>query len=815
MRRTQLLAAGLSLLAAGALFAQNNALSDGLLKVEVEPRAGFISGKGQLHGFVVTGLYIGGRTRDLTREATFDVANETIVRQTEPGLFEALDEGVSTVTARFKGQSASAAIVVSPARSKTWEFFTDIAPVFSKFGCNASSCHGALNGQNEFKLSLFGYDPDADYEAVVHKSAGRRIDRKTPEQSLIVAKPTFAIPHGGGQRFSVDAPEYHTLLEWIQAGAPKGDGKGPRLTSLEIAPAGFRVLDEAGDHQQLIVIGHYSDNSQADVTRSVQYVASDDTVAEISPLGLVTAKTSGETNVLVRSMGQLASTRIGVAQPVSEEAPQPPRRNFVDEFIFSKLDRMRIPPAPVTGDAQFLRRVYLDLIGTLPTEDEVNAFVTDDRADKRHDVIDALLTQPQYGQFWAQKWGDLFMLAPLQVPDNSLYAHEYFRRNFAQDKPYDEVAREMITALGSVGEIGPANFYTRTNRRVTEEYATFVSQTFLGVSLECARCHDHPRERWTRDDFLGTAAFFSQVKIKEGLSYKPFEYLVTLDYPAEFKHPQTLQVVRPRLLGGIEPPIRPMTDRRQVLAAWLTAPENPFFARATVNRIWKELMGRGLVEPTDDFRATNPPSHPELLDRLAAFLVENGYRLKPLMALISKSATYQLASAANAVNAEDGLNYSHYAIRRLRAEQLLDAVSDVTGVPEKFPGFYRGKRAIDLPDSGVNSYFLEQFDRSPRDVASCTRLATTTVSQAMHMLAGDTLNAKISSPEGRLAAMIEEGVSREDIVRRFYLLALSRAPTEREIGQAAAFVSKRSDRKQGLEGFVWALLNSKEFLFNH
>ena len=373
----------------------------------------------------------------------------------------------------------------------------------------------------------------------------------------------------------------------------------------------------------------------------------------------------------------------------------------------------------------------------------------------------------------------------------------------------------MITGLGTMAEVGPNNFYTRANRRTIEEYSTFVSQTFLGVSLECARCHDHPRERWTRDDLLGIAAFFSQVKIKEGVSYRPFEGLVSLDYTAEFKHPQTLQIIRPRLLNGSEPPIRPMVDRREVLANWIVSPDNPYFAKATVNRVWKQLMGRGLVDPVDDFRVTNPPSHPELLDRLTAYFIEHGFRMRPLMALIAKSSAYQLSAATNASNAEDSINYSHYLMRRLTAEQLLDAVSNVTGVPETFRGFHRGTRAIDLPDSGVPSYFLDTFDRPIRDVAKCERNTTTTITQAMHFLTGETLHSKISSPEGSLDKLVSGGASDDRIIQSFYLAALSRAPDTSEMQTAKRFLSEQPDRRKGLQGIVWALLNSKEFLFNH
>lgn len=789
--------------------------SAGALKsVVIEPQAGFIYGPGQSHSFVVSGYYQDGSIRDLTRDAAYSVSDTALLAPSGKGVFRALAEGVGTITVSFQGHSAVAAVVVRPLRNKTWEFAADIAPIFSKLGCNGSNCHGALNGQSSFKLSLFGYDTDADYEAVVTLSGGRRVNVSKPEESLLVQKPVMLKPHGGGKRMEKDSLEYTTLVRWIREEAPKGKAAVNRLVSLRVSPQELRVLGASDERQQLFVSGYYSDGSQADLSSVVQYTSSDDSIASIDSSGLVIPKRNGEVTILVRSLGRVASARIAVALNPPPPVHRISRRNFIDEFIFDKLAQVKIQPSPVIDDAGFLRRLSLDLIGALPAREEVLTFQQDTRPDKRQRLVDALLERPEYGEFWAQKWGDLFMMAPLMVHDNSMYSHEYFRQNFASDKPYNEVAHEMITGLGTMAEVGPNNFYTRENRRVHEEYSTFVTQTFLGLSLECARCHDHPREKWTRDDFLGIAAFFSQVKIKEGVSYRPFEGLVTLNYRAEFKHPQTLQIMRPRLLDGTEPGIRPMVDRREVLAAWITSPDNPYFARATVNRVWRQLMGRGLVEPVDDFRDTNPPSHPELLDKLAAYFVENGFRMKPLMSLIAKSITYQLASAVNETNAGDGLNYSRYYIRRLTAEQLLDAISAVTEAPEKFRGFYLGKRAIDLPDSGVPSYFLDTFDRPIRDVAKCERTITTTVTQAMHSLGGETYHAKLADPEGALARMLGAGASNEEIIRLFYLSAVSRLPDDGEMEAAKKYVSERP-RDRGLQGVIWSLLNSKEFLFNH
>jgi len=789
-----------------------------LRKITIEPTAGFISGVGGSHTFVVSGHYQDGFVADLTRDAVFTTSDPGVARIGPRGTVISTAEGVARITAKSGTHSAEAALVVTPARPKTWQFYSDIAPIFSKLGCNNNACHGAQNGQNGFKLSLFGYDAPVDYDAVVKNSDGRRINRTEPEKSLILQKPSFGVPHGGGKLMEKNSLEYTTMLQWIRDGAPIGASGGAKLLSVQMLPGGLRVLENLSERQQIAAVGTYSDGSRVDLTEKVRYTSSDEVIATVSSSGLVTPKRNGEVSVLIRTLGHLDAIRVAVAVrpdlPVAT-ANSPAVRNFVDEVVFGKLRKLKIASAPASTDAQFLRRVYLDTIGTLPTPEESLAFLNDADPNRRDKLIDALLDRPEYAQFWALKWGDLFMIRDIFNMNNTPYAHEYFRRNFAEDRPYTEVAREMLTGVGSLAEVGPNNFYSREDRRSTEEYATLVSQTLLGVSLECARCHDHPKEKWKRDDFLGLAAFFSQVKMKERNGYRPFEGFVVLNYAADFKHPQSRQVVRPRLLDGSEPVIGPMIDRREVLAQWVTAQGNPFFARATVNRVWKQLFGKGIVDPVDDFRVTNPPSNPELLDGLAEYFIEHNFRFKPLMKLMLRSSTYQLASASNESNAEDSTNYSRYYVRKLTAEQLLDAVGDVTGAPERFQGFYRGKRAIDLPDPGVPSYFLATFNRPIRDTAKCERTGTPTITQAMHFMNGDAVQGKVASPEGRLLEMIASGATDDRIIEHFYLAANSRLPKPEEVALAKAFISKQANREFGLQGVAWALLNSKEFLFNH
>jgi hypothetical protein len=789
-----------------------------LVKITVEPTAGFISGAGGSHRFIVSGQYADGFIADLTRAAVFTSSDPQIATVGSPGVVISTGEGVARISVKRGRHSADAALIVTQARPKTWQFDADIAPVFSKLGCNNSACHGALNGQNGFKLSLFGYDAPSDYDAIVKHSDARRIDRQHPEQSLLLRKASFGVAHGGGKLMEKNSLEYTTLLQWIRDGVPMGVTGGPTLLSVKMLPGGFRVLENLSERLQMAAIGTYSDGARVDLTEKVRYSSSDETIASVDATGLVTPKRNGEVTVLIRTLGRLDAMRVAVAvRPELPELSQqsPPVRNFVDEVVFTKLRKLKIAPSQLSTDAQFFRRVYLDAIGRLPTAQESSAFLNDSDPNKRDKLIDELLDRPEYAQFWALKWGDLFMIRDIFNMNNTPFAHEYFRRNFAEDRPYTEVVREMLTGVGPLAEVGPNNFYSREDRRPAEEYATLVSQTLLGVSLECARCHDHPKEKWKRDDFLGLAAFFSQVKMKERNGYRPFEGFVVLDYTAEFKHPQSRQVVRPRLLDGSEPVIGPMRDRRELLAQWTTAASNPFFARATVNRVWKQLFGKGIVDPVDDFRVTNPASNPELLDRLADYFVEHNFRFKPLMKLMLRSSAYQLASASNESNAEDSINFSRYYVRKLTAEQLLDAVSDVTGVPERFQSFYRGKRAIDLPDPGVPSYFLATFNRPIRDTAKCERTGAPTITQAMHFMNGDAIQGKVKTPEGRLHEMVAAGATDEQIIEHFYLAAYSRKSKPEELTLAKSFVSKQANRHVALQGLVWALLNGKEFLFNH
>ncbi|HEV8130614.1 MAG TPA: DUF1553 domain-containing protein [Acidobacteriota bacterium] len=797
-----------------------------LEEISIEPASIVISGIGESQTVIVTGRFADGSLRDVTRLAEFSVAPPAPVSSHsltlhaplaieigKSGVITSKSLGLAQVKVVVSNQTAFASVSVKDSgRTEKLNFAADIAPVFSRVGCNSSNCHGALNGQGGFKLSLFGYDPDADYRAIVKDGNGRRVDLKFPEESLILMKPTFTIRHGGGQLFSEDSLEYRALLNWISAGAPQGKPGGPRLEQILVYPRDQRFLTTAEARQQLVVIGKYTDGREVDITRQVRYHSSDETVAVVSPNGLVSPRRSGEANIMIRSLGAVGVAQVAVVlRPAVENYPRTPRNSYIDDLVFRKLEKLQIIPSDLCTDNEFIRRVYLDLIGTLPTAPEVQRFLNDRSPAKRSRLIDALFRRPEYADFWSLKWGDLLTNSPQFLYNGTAYFQAWLREAFATNRPYDVTVRQLLASSGGTYQALPTNFYAAGKK--PEDMVTFTSQAFLGVSLECARCHDHPNERWKRDDFLGMAAFFSQVKFKNGVRNN--ERFLYIDPDKEFQHPQTKQIVPAKLLGGPQVFFWPQEDRRARLAAWLTSPSNLYFARAAVNRIWREFMGRGIVDPVDDLRFTNPPSNPALLDRLARDFVEHGFDLQHLMKRILNSRTYQLSSKTNDTNRDDSSGYSHYTMRRLTAEQLADAIAQVTAVPEKYPFFYPGKRAIQLPDPIVDSYFLTIFDRATRENATCTRKQTASLAQSLNLVSGEMINAKLRNQGSPLVRLIGQARSDRDIVRYFYLAALGRRPRVQEMELAIQAIAKSNSRREGLEDFAWALLNSKEFLYNH
>ena len=778
----------------------------------IEPDVAFIRGVGSTHTLLFTAIDSEGSRLDVTPDVLVTVDAPDVVRGTSPGTFQARKFGFAKLRAVYRDLRAEAAVIVQPRRSSRVDFATEVAPIFSQRGCNNTNCHGALNGQSGFKLSLFGYDPDADFDAIVHHSEGRRIDRDRPDESLLLMKPTFEISHGGGHLIRRESFDYQTLVDWIRDGAPKHAGDVARLQRIQVYPDNFTVLEGPGAIQQIVVVGHYTDGSQQDLTQRVRYSTETNEVLEVSQEGKVTARSAGEETVLVRTLGHVQALRMGVtATGLAKSQPIEPA-NFIDELVFDKLGKLNVPYSNLSTDAEFIRRVYLDTIGIVPTAEETRRFLHDPSDDRRARLVDALLKRPEYAEFWAVKWGDLFANSVLTSSDGTAYLQDWLRRAFEENMPYDEFVTRILTSTGSTWEVGAVNFFSRS----IEDVTTLASQAFLGLGIECARCHDHPSAEWTREDFLSMAAFFSQVTGK-GRRPPPVESIRYIEYDKEFRHPETKQVVRPRFLDGSEPLIRPLEDRRAVLARWMTSKDNPWFARATVNRFWNQFMGRPLVDPVDDFRSSNPATNEALLNRLAGDFVENGYDLHHLIRTIANSNTYQLSSVPEPGNRSDEINYSRYYLKRLTAEQLIDSIVQITGVPQDYLGYYPGARAVNLADPGVPSAFLDMFDRPKRDAAKCERNESVSLRQAMHLLVGDTLNEKIraSAESGELARLLRDGKSDGEIVEHLYLTALSRLPEPNERDDCRTVISRAKDRSTGLQNVLWALVSTNEFLYNH
>lgn len=695
-------------------------------------------------------------------------------------------------------------------------FANDIVPILTKSGCANSNCHGSIRGQAGFKLSLFGYEPELDYAAIVKDAAGRRIDRSNPAKSLILQKPTSAVPHGGGERFRAGSLEYNAILDWINSGADYDTPGTPRLKILRVSPEEM-LITGIGSHANVSVTGVYTDGSTADLTRKVQYTPNDESVIEISPGGKIRTLRAGETAIMVRTLGKAVAVRVAVVAKLSmENYPELARNNFVDDLVFTKLRRLNIIPSPLSSDQEFLRRVYLDIVGVLPTLEETRLFLASTEPQKRAKLIDSLLERPEYAEVWATRFSDLFRVGLLdQGSKGGRLIYNWIRKAIRDDKPYNQFATELLTASGNLFFNPTANFYYVTEFAEPENYATNISQVFLGIRLECARCHNHPWEKWTQDDFWGFAAFFARLGVKD--TYQNDESQIHLKLQGEVIHPKTKKAVQAKYLDGSTETEGLDEDIREKLAAWITSPGNPWFSRAIVNRILKHYLGRGVVEPVDDFRITNPPSNDALLDALAKDFVQSGYSLRHTNRLVLNSRVYQLSSEPNETNRDDRINYSRFYLKRLMAEQMIDAVTQVTGVSEKYDGFPPGTRAMSIP-RGSPSYFLQAFGRMKAREVICERDSQPSMTQAMHLISGDTLQRQITAKNGRLAKWLEDGsLSDEEIVKRLFLATLVREPDAREISLALAPIRARGAeaRRQAFEDATWALFNSKEFIYNH
>jgi hypothetical protein len=711
----------------------------------------------------------------------------------------------------------------APKAAATVSFSNHVVPVLTKMGCNSGACHGAAAGKNGFSLTLRGYDPAADYDAITRQAGGRRVNLIEPAKSLLLLKPTEVVPHVGGRKFEPGTPAYEVLSRWLATGAPGPAAGDATLTALDVTPRDSTL--DAGAVAPLTVTARFSNGTSEDVTAWAKFASADETVAHVDEQGQITVKGAGETAVSVSFLSGVAMTRVRSPFPAAVDAAvytSAARYNVIDDHVLAKLRQMRIAPSPIAPDHVFIRRAYLDAAGILPSRQDVEAFVHDRSPDKRAKLVDRLLARDEFVDYWTYKWSDVLLVSSRSLGRNNMRAFSAWIRGHVQrNTPWDKFVVELTTATGRTSENGAANYFLI--HRSPVELAENYTQAFLGLTLTCARCHNHPMEKWTQTDYYGFANLFSRVTMKEdgigGVKGDAATIISTSD--GEILHPRMGVAMAPRPLDGVPMASHDRTDRRAYLAAWLTSPDNRQFARTIVNRVWANYFGRGLVHPVDDLRFTNPATNEPLLDAVTDAFVKGGFDVRALMRLIMTSAAYQRSAEPVEGNVRDDRFYSRYLTRRLPAEVILDAFSQVTGVPEDFGGYPRGTRAMQLPDTRVNSYFLTVFGRPERVVTSVAeRMQDPTLPQALHTINGDTLNQKILDERGLVARMAAEGRTNAEVLDELYLSALSRPPGEGERAAILAALERTPGadpdaRQRGLEDLAWAVLTSTEFLFAH
>ena len=773
---------------------------------------------------VVTGRFSSGQHHDLTRDVTFKASAPDIVTVDDSGFLVPLDDGATDVVAQVATEDG---IVEATLRVRIEDFHTPVAvnfpnrvvPIFTKLGCNSGGCHGKSGGQNNFRLSLLGFYPADDHEFLVKESRGRRTFSASPDRSLLLLKATNELAHGGGARLAVDSDEYRIMRRWMLQGMPYGKPTDPTVDHIEVIP-GARIMDLSSS-QQLRVLAHYSDGSVEDVTRTAQFESNMKEMAESSEHGLVhSADLAGDVAIMVRYQSQVTVFRATV--PLGAEvASLPPVKNFIDEHVFGKLKALGIPPSAVCDDVTFLRRVTIDVAGRVPTADEVSSFLASDDPKKREQKIDRLLASTDYADYFANKWAAILRNKNVNRNAGSFtrgtYAfYDWIRESLHTNRPYDEFVGSIISASGKVTE-NPAVVWYRSVKKV-EEQVEDSAQLFLGQRIQCARCHHHPFERWSQKDYYSFSAFFSQVGRKNGPDNRADEPRIFHRRGlAKAVNPRTGESLRPAGLGSAPLDLAAEEDPRVALAAWQRDEKNPYFAASLANRYWKHFFSRGIVEPEDDMRVTNPPSHPELLDALAKHFVKSGFDLKDLVRVICNSSTYQLSSIPNLHNQRDRQNYSRYYPKRLAAEVLYDAIHTLCGSAPNFAGVPSGTRAVALPDTGIESYFLTVFGRPSSDSScECERSQEANLAQSLHLMNSKQIQEQISADTSRAALLAkDENKTLEEKIGDLTLWAFGRRPNTNEIQIARDHISKKEKKNEAFEDIVWAFLNTKEFLFNH
>lgn len=791
-------------------------------ELQIAPPQVSLQGPGARQQLLVTGL-VEGRWVDVTGQVTFESVAPDIAAVDARGVITPRSDGIGAVVAVVGEARTAVPVEVADAASDApVTFERDIMPILTRAGCNSGGCHGKARGQNGFALSLLGYDPDYDFNAITKEARGRRVFPAAPEHSLVLEKGSAKVPHGGGPKLSEDGEMYATVLRWITLGMPRDPAEIPQLEGIAISPVGRAM--KPGEEQRTIVTARYSDGSTRDVTHLSAFQSNESAVVSVDELGLIRAGAlPGEAAITARFENNFATCEVTI--PLDGEVPadvyaELPRYNYIDDLVWAKLQKLGLTPSAQADDATFLRRAHLDAIGRLPTPEETRAFLDDPSPSKRSQLVDRLLERPEYADHWANKWTDLLRPNPYRVGIKAVMTLDtWIRDAFRQNMPYDQFVREIVTARGSTFRDGPAVIFR--DRRDPEELATMISQLFLGIRLDCARCHHHPFEVWGQDDFFAFSANFARVG-RKGTGLSPpisgSEEIMFASDRGEVKHPLTGEVMEPRpLFGSTSETDEPADDPRQALAAWMTSPENDYFAQVIANRVWAEIMGRGIVDPVDDLRATNPPTNGPLLEALADDLRSADFDLKHLIRSILTSYTYGLASDPVERNVVDTRNYSRHYRVRLRAEVLLDAIADVTGVPESFDAAPIGTRSAALWTVRTDSLFLDTFGRpDPNQDPPCERLPEPSVVQALHLMNAPSLHGKITSDEGRAAQLAASELTPEQIIDELYLLTYSRFPGEDEREVALdVFDGAGENRRQAVEDLLWAMINTPEFIFEN
>jgi len=828
--------------------------------LEIEPETFALSGPRANRQVLVTGHYADGTTRDLTQLSEWKSQSPDVVAITPSGLATGHSDGKTTIDVRVGNLSASIPVTIADVgQPHPISFRREFMALLSSAGCSDIRCHGAPSGKNEFRLSLWGLDPELDFRQLTHDALGRRTNSIIPDNGLILQKALTRVPHAGGQRFTADSSFAKLMTTW-QAEGLRDDADKPPLKSLTVSPA-RRVLQAPANWQQISVRAEFADGRSEDVTRLTTFFSSDIALADVDRTGYVEFKSQGEVAILCRYMDQMSSVRLMyIEKPAPDyQWPDPPENNYVDKHTFAKLRMLNIAPSELCSDEHFVRRVYLDVCGVLPSPEETNSFVGSTEPDKRQQLIDTLLQRPEYVDFWTKKWMDVLRSSRDAIQLQGAQSYQaWLHKQIAADASFADVARTLLTSQGKSFTDAPANFFcvAPTPKEITDpaylqkDLTEATAQLFLGVRLQCAKCHDHPYERWKQDDYLALAAHFTQVKQsrvgKAGPAGRPDrrEIEITLDNKApEIKDDKGAEVA-PRLPGHQSPELADGQDRRELLADWLTQKDNPFFAKAMVNRIWFHLHGRGIVEPVDDFRDSNPSVNDELLEALAAEFIANGYRLKPLIRTIVNSRTYQLSAIPTATNASDDRYFSHMQSRTLSAEVLLDAVCSVTEVPEVFEitkdyisglpdGTLKlpvGTRAVQLPVNDFTTLintmgkyvryeshpFLRTFGQPGRtQTCECDREQTFGRKQALELIIGQETSDRLTEKDNCLSDLLAQKLTNAEILDNLYVRALSRRPSESTAESLLQYVASTEDKRQAWEDILWTILNSQEFLYQH